>query len=106
MREAHGRFTKGESVKALAAEMGVPWQSLMAQFRRYGLAEGRQGAAKSQPAKPKPVWAAVKVETAVVPVQATAVATNGHTDLRGAVGRHSGAAGAGRSAVSDAAGED
>ena len=47
VREAHGRFTKGESVKALAAEMGVPWQSLRAQFRRHGLAEGRQGAAKS-----------------------------------------------------------
>ncbi len=89
VREAHGRFVKGESVKVLAVELGVPWQSLRAQFRRYGLAEGRQGTAK-----PKPPGAAVKVETAVVPVQATAVAAtavaaNGHaqpTDLREQLG--------------------
>ncbi len=84
VREAHGRFTKGESVKALAAEMGVPWQSLRAQFRRYGLAEGRQGAGKSQP-----VGAGAKVETAVVPVQATAVAATSTTppaDLREQLG--------------------
>lgn len=84
VREAHGRFTKGESVKALAAEMGVPWQSLRAQFRRYGLAEGRQGAGKSQP-----VGATAKVATAVVPVQATAVAATSPTppaDLREQLG--------------------
>ncbi len=84
VREAHGRFTKGESVKALAAEMGVPWQSLRAQFRRYGLAEGRLGAGKSQP-----VGAGAKVETAVVPVQATAVAATSPTppaDLREQLG--------------------
>ncbi|MBK7914660.1 MAG: hypothetical protein IPJ94_00050 [Chloroflexi bacterium] len=84
VREAHGRFTKGESVKALAAEMGVPWQSLRAQFRRYGLAEGRLGAGKSQP-----VGATAKVETAVVPVQETAVAVTSPTppaDLREQLG--------------------
>ncbi len=69
VREAHGRFSQGESVKALAAELGVSWQSLRAQFRRYGLSAGRQEARKS-----KPVRAAAKLETAVVPVQETAVA--------------------------------
>ncbi|MCB8988107.1 MAG: hypothetical protein H6661_10210 [Ardenticatenaceae bacterium] len=80
VREAHGRFSQGESVKTLADELGVPWQTLRGQFRRYGLPAGREGARKRQP-----VRAAAKVETAVVPVQATAVATNGHAqpdDLR------------------------
>ena len=68
VREAHGRFTKGESVMALATELGVPWQRLQGQFRRYGLA-GRQEAGKS-----KPVRAVAKAATAVVPVRETAVA--------------------------------
>ncbi|MBP6468893.1 MAG: hypothetical protein KBE23_09740 [Chloroflexi bacterium] len=87
VREAHGRFTRGESVKALAAELGVSWQSLRAQFRQYGLSAGRQEAGKSQP-----VRTAAKVETAVVPMQATAVAAStAHgptppTDLREQLG--------------------
>ncbi len=71
VRLAHARFAQGESVKALAAEMGVPWQTLRAQFRRHGLTEGRQGTAKN-----KPVMAGAKVETAVVPVRETAVAVH------------------------------
>ena len=83
VREAHGRFTRGESVKVLAVELGVPWQTLQGQFRRYGLA-GRQEAGKS-----KPVRAAGQVETAVVPVQETAVAATSPTpptDLREQLG--------------------
>lgn len=80
VREAHGRFVKGESVKALVAELGVPWQTLRGQFRRYGLAEGRQGAEKRQP-----VRATAKVETAVVPAQATASPTP-PADLREQLG--------------------
>jgi len=83
VREAHGRFSQGESVKALATELGVPWQTLRAQFRQYGLPAGRQGARKRQP-----VRAAAKVETAVVPAQATAVAASPTppTDLREQLG--------------------
>jgi len=84
VREAHGRFSQGESVKTLADELGVPWQTLRGQFRRYGLPAGREGARKRQP-----VRAAAKVETAVVPVQATAVAADGPTspnDLREQLG--------------------
>lgn len=84
VREAHGRFSQGESVKALATELGVSWQSLRAQFRQYGLSAGRQEAGKSQP-----VRTAAKVETAVVPAQETAVAANAPvppTDLREQLG--------------------
>ena len=83
VREAHGRFSSGESVKALANELGIPWQTLRGQFRRYGLPAGRADVKKRKPAgvrartpEPQPQ----PEPTAVVPVQETAVAPapNGH----------------------------
>jgi len=71
VRKVHERFSSGESVKALANELGVPWQTLRAQFRRYGLPAGRTDVKKR-----KPVRAASKAETAVVPVRETAVAVH------------------------------
>lgn len=84
VRKVHERFSSGESVKALGNELGVPWQTLRAQFRRYGLPAGRADVKKR-----KPVRAASKAETAVVPVRETAVAVNAPAssgDLRAQLG--------------------
>lgn len=82
VRDAHARFVDGESVKALANELGVPWQTLRGQFRRYGLPAGRQGSKER-----KPVRAVSKMETTVVPARATAVAHEPTpTDLRAQLG--------------------
>jgi transposase-like protein len=66
VRAAHGCFVQGESIKELAQELGIPWQTLRAQFRQYGLSAG-------------------KVETAVVPATVqkkvgTAVTPSSHTN--------------------------
>ncbi len=78
VRLAHARFAQGESVKVIASELGIPWQTLRARFRQYGLTQGRVDASNR-----KPVRAVSKVETAVVPAQVTAVAPEqAPTDLR------------------------
>lgn len=94
IRVLHGRYLAGESMRKLAAEAGISWQRLSGIFQQEGLPgrpyltkQGHVGRNRGPKKNQKP--AVKKQETAVVPVQETAVATNGHTppgDLREQLG--------------------